>query len=136
MGKRFSTPLSCRCRIAGVKGNPATETTDFGGKPSRTLSSTIATACLPFSWSNSYTLKSGSFLVTHVVFVISEISPNNCTAEIPPPTIITCFPVNSSAFLYSPVCNCLPVNVFQPGYFGQCGVFHVPVAFIIPLAEN
>src|SRR5690554_4474043 len=122
--------------MAGVIGKPVTDTTDFGGKPSLTLFSTIATALRPSSGVNLYRLKSGELRVTHVVWVTSETSPSNCTAEIPPPTMMTCFPMNSSAFLYSPVCSCIPWNFSHPGYLGQCGVFHVPVAFITPRALN
>src|SRR5690606_27818678 len=122
--------------IAGVMGKPVTDTTDLGGRPARTRSSTIATASLPSSGVNSYFRKSGDRRAPQVVLVILETSPNSCTADIPPPTTITCWPANSAAFLYSPVCNCLPLNFSQPGYRGQLGVFHVPVALIIPRALN
>lgn len=42
IGNRCSTSASRASRIAGVSGSPVTETTDRGGRPRRTRSSTIA----------------------------------------------------------------------------------------------
>ena len=108
-GARWSkVPLANISLIAGVMGKPVTDTTDVGGRPSRTLFSTMATASRPKSDVNSSSLKSGGRRVTQVVSVTFDISPKSCMAEIPPPTIMTCFPTKASAWVYSLVCSYRP----------------------------
>jgi integrase len=53
IGSRFRTPRARIASTAGVTGSPVTETTDLGGKPRRTRSSTSATAARPLSTVNA-----------------------------------------------------------------------------------
>lgn len=108
IGLWSKVPLANISLIAGVMGKPVTDTTDVGGRPSRTLFSTMATASRPKSDVNSSSLKSGGRRVTQVVSVTFDISPKSCMAEIPPPTIMTCFPTKASAWVYSLVCSYRP----------------------------
>jgi hypothetical protein len=97
IGRRSITPRARIASIAGVMGMPVTDTTEAGGSPRRTRSSTRATAARPASSSNGPSRNSGTRRVTQVVAVTREISSSNWIAEMPAPTMTTCSPANSSA---------------------------------------
>ena len=97
IGRRSSTPRARIASTAGVTGRPVTDTTDLGGSPARTLSSTSFTAARPASSSNGPVRNSGGRRVTHVVVVTREISSRSWIAEMPAPTTTTCRPTNYDA---------------------------------------
>ncbi|SLI62664.1 Uncharacterised protein [Mycobacteroides abscessus subsp. abscessus] len=97
IGRRASAPRRWAARSRSFHSSPVTETTEPGGSPRRTRSSTWATAARPASGVNSPSRNTGSRRVTQVVLVTWDISSSNCTAEIPPPTTTTCLPANSAA---------------------------------------
>jgi hypothetical protein len=61
----------------GVIGSPVTETTDLGGRPRRTRSSTSATAARPRVLGKGPARKSGGLRVTQVVVVTRETSSSS-----------------------------------------------------------
>ncbi|CAM3841391.1 hypothetical protein TSOC111612_17490 [Tsukamurella ocularis] len=83
--------------MASVIGKPVTETTDPGGSPARTRSSTRATARRPLSGSKGVVSHCTSRRVNHTVSATAEISSSNCTAVIPAPTTATVFAAKGSA---------------------------------------
>lgn len=132
-------PCSRARRTCSVIGNPVTETTLRGGSPSRTRSSTIATAARPRSSSNGPSRKAGGRRVTHTVpCATSAISIRCCTAEVPPPTTTTRLPSKAAERGpgYCAVCSCRPRKVSCPGTRGQNGRSQVPVALITARADQ
>ena len=95
MGCRSRAPRAAAARSAGVRISPVTDTTLCGGRPFRTRSSTSATASCPARASNSSSRQTGSRRVNQLVDVTWEISSRRPTAEMPPPTTMTCCPRNS-----------------------------------------
>jgi hypothetical protein len=97
IGRRSRAPRARIASTAGVTGMPVTETTEAGGRPRRTRSSTSFTAAGPAAASNGPVRNSGGRRVTHVVVVTRDTSSSSCSAEIPAPTTTTCRPANSAA---------------------------------------
>nr|KOY49201.1 hypothetical protein ISGA_11680 [Gordonia sp. NB41Y] len=99
IGRQVRMPSRRAASIAGVRANPVTETTDVGGSPARTRSSTRATAARPFSAVNGVGSNDGSRREHQNVCTpgaFRAISISSWTAEMPAPTTRTRLPANSA----------------------------------------
>ncbi|MFC5123618.1 hypothetical protein ACFPRL_09445 [Pseudoclavibacter helvolus] len=98
MGRRSSAPRSRAAIAYGDQPRPVYETTLLAGSPASTSAVTRAIVLLPStSGLKPRSRNTGSRLVYQNVFASREISSSCCTAEMPPPTIATRCPANSSA---------------------------------------